>query len=94
MPTFEFTEEQQQLIDTAREFARKEIVPVAGQMDEEGTFPRDICRKGWETGLMNCEIPEAYGGLEMDKVTAAVIADRIAKYAGFATTCTTSHATR
>ena len=32
------------------------------------------------------EIPEAYGGLEMDKVTAAVIADHIAKYAGFATT--------
>ena len=32
------------------------------------------------------EIPEAYGGLEMDKVTAAVIADNIAKYAGFATT--------
>ncbi len=32
------------------------------------------------------EIPEAYGGLEMDKVSAAVIADHIAKYAGFATT--------
>jgi butyryl-CoA dehydrogenase len=32
------------------------------------------------------EIPESYGGLEMDKVTAAVIADRIARYAGFATT--------
>ena len=32
------------------------------------------------------EIPESYGGLEMDKVTAAVIADHIAKYAGFATT--------
>ena len=46
MPSFDFSEEQQQLIDTAREFARKEIVPVAGQLDEEGTFPRDICKKG------------------------------------------------
>jgi butyryl-CoA dehydrogenase len=36
--------------------------------------------------LSGVEIPEAYGGLEMDKVTAAVIADHIAKYAGFATT--------
>ncbi len=63
MPSFDFSEEQQQLMDTAREFARKEIVPVAGALDEEGTFPKDICRKGWETGLMNCEIPEAYGGL-------------------------------
>jgi alkylation response protein AidB-like acyl-CoA dehydrogenase len=37
-------------------------------------------------GLTSVEIPEAYGGLEMDKVTAAVIADHIAQYAGFATT--------
>ena len=37
-------------------------------------------------GLSGVEIPEAYGGLEMDKVTSAVIADHIAKYAGFATT--------
>ena len=36
---------------------------------------------GW-----GADVPEAYGGLEMDKVTAAVIADHIAKYAGFATT--------
>ena len=36
--------------------------------------------------MSGVEIPEAYGGLEMDKVTAAVIADHIAKYAGFATT--------
>src|SRR5208282_3131198 len=39
-----------------------------------------------QQGLSGVEIPEAYGGLEMDKVTAAVIADHIAKYAGFATT--------
>ena len=37
-------------------------------------------------GLSGAEIPEAYGGLEMDKVTAAVIVDHLAKYAGFATT--------
>jgi alkylation response protein AidB-like acyl-CoA dehydrogenase len=42
--------------------------------------------KAGELGLSGVEIPEAYGGLEMDKVTAAVIADHIAKYAGFATT--------
>ena len=46
----------------------------------------DLLKKAGELGLSSAEIPEAYGGLEMDKVTAAVIADRIAKYAGFATT--------
>src|SRR3954471_7716732 len=77
MPTFDFSEEQQQLIDTAREFARKEIVPVAGQLDEEGTFPKDICRKGWETGLMNCEIPEAYGGLGLSCLSHCLVLEEI-----------------
>src|SRR5207302_1892633 len=47
---------------------------------------RDLLRKAGELGLSSVEIPESYGGLEMDKVTAAIIADHIAKYAGFATT--------
>src|SRR5437868_13537907 len=46
---------------------------------------RELLKKAGELGLSSVEIPEAYGGLEMDKVTAAVIADHIAKYAGFAT---------
>jgi acyl-CoA dehydrogenase len=77
MPTFEFTEEQQQLIDTAREFARKEIVPVAGHLDETETFPADICRKGWETGLMNCEIPEEYGGLGLSCQSHCLVLEEI-----------------
>ena len=77
MPSFDFSEEQQQLIDTAREFARKEIVPVAGQLDEEGTFPKDICRKGWETGLMNCEIPEAFGGIGLSCLAHCLVLEEI-----------------
>jgi acyl-CoA dehydrogenase len=77
MPTFDFTEEQQQLIDTAREFARKEIVPVAGHLDETETFPKDICRKGWETGLMNCEIPEAYGGLGLSCLSHCLVLEEM-----------------
>jgi acyl-CoA dehydrogenase len=77
MPSFDFSEEQQQLMDTARDFARKEIVPVAGQLDEEGTFPKEICRKGWETGLMNCEIPEAYGGLGLTCLAHCLVLEEI-----------------
>jgi acyl-CoA dehydrogenase len=58
-----FTEEQNALVQTARDFTRKEIVPRAGHFDESGEFPREILKKAWETGLMNVEIPEAYGGL-------------------------------
>jgi len=60
---FSLTEEQQALVQTAREFTRKEIVPKAGHFDESGEFPREILKRAWETGLMNVEIPEAYGGL-------------------------------
>ena len=58
-----FTEEQDALVQTAREFTRKEIIPKAGHYDETGEFPREILKKAWETGLMNVEIPEEYGGL-------------------------------
>src|SRR3954465_356338 len=58
-----FTEEQIALATTAREFTRKEIIPRASHFDETGEFPREIPKKAWETGLMNIEIPEAYGGL-------------------------------
>src|SRR5262245_37237729 len=60
---FSLTEEQNALIQTARDFTRKEIIPVAAHHDETGEFPRDILKRAWETGLMNIEIPEAYGGL-------------------------------
>ncbi len=63
MPNFELSDEEKQLTETAREFTRNEIIPVAGELDEHGKFPSEICKKAWETGLMNCEIPEAYGGL-------------------------------
>ena len=74
---FDFTEEQDQLIATARDFTRKEIVPVAGQLDEEGTFPADICKKAWETGLMNCELPEAYGGLGLSCFAHCLILEEV-----------------
>jgi len=77
MPSFAFSDEQQQLIDTARDFARKEIIPVAGRLDEEGTFPQAICEKGWETGLMNCELPEAYGGLGLGCLSHCLVLEEI-----------------
>ena len=60
---FRLTEEQQALAQTARDFTRKEIIPKAAHHDETGEFPREILKRAWDTGLMNIEIPEAYGGL-------------------------------
>jgi len=77
MPNFEFSEEEKQLMETAREFARKEIIPVAAELDEHGTFPTEICKKAWETGLMNCEIPEAHGGLGLSCLAHCLVLEEI-----------------
>src|SRR5436853_2341217 len=72
---------------TAEELALNESVPNIEKIEHKDfSVTRELLRKAGELGLSSVEIPEAYGGLEMDKVTAAVIADHIAKYAGFATT--------
>jgi butyryl-CoA dehydrogenase len=83
----DFTEQHQLIGQTAEEFAVNEILPNAEKIEHKDfSVTRDLLKKAGELGLSSAEIPEAYDGLEMDKVTAAVIADHIAKYAGFATT--------
>src|SRR5271154_1085356 len=83
----DFTEQHQLIGQTAEEFAVNEIVPNAEKIEHKDfSISRALLKKAGDLGLSGAEIPEAYGGLEMDKVTAAIIADHMAKYAGFATT--------
>jgi alkylation response protein AidB-like acyl-CoA dehydrogenase len=83
----DFTEQHHLIGQTTEEFAVNEILPNVEKIEhKEFQVTRDLLKKAGDLGLSGVEIPEAYGGLEMDKVTAAVIADHIAKYAGFATT--------
>ena len=72
------TEEQEALVATAREFTRKEIIPRAAHFDETGEFPREIFKKAWQTGLMNVEVPEAYGGLGGTCLTNCLIQEEVA----------------
>jgi len=83
----DFTDQHRMIGQTAEEFAVNEIVPKMEKIEHKDfSISRDLLKKAGELGLSGVEVPEAYGGLEMDKVTSAVIADHIAKYAGFATT--------
>src|SRR6202142_1228371 len=83
----DFTEQHQLIGRPAEEFEVNEILPNAEKIEHKDfSISRDLLKKAGDRGLSGVEVPEAYGGLEMDKVTAAVIADHIAKYAGFATT--------
>src|SRR6202790_3082629 len=83
----DFTDQHRMIGQTAEEFAVNEIVPNVEKIEHKDfSVSRDLLKKAGDLGLSGVEVPEAYGGLELDKVTAAVIADHIAQYAGFATT--------
>jgi acyl-CoA dehydrogenase len=71
------TEAQEALIQTARRFAAEKIIPVAGKYDESGEFPTEIFQEAWELGLMNVEVPEAYGGLELTTTDGCLIAEEL-----------------
>ena len=72
------TDEQNALVQTARDFAREKIAPVAGHLDEEGKFPGELMNQAFALGLMNFEIPEAYGGLGLSCLTHSIIMEEIA----------------
>ncbi len=74
---FALTEEQKALVATARDFARKEIIPVAGKYDESGEFPRELFKRAWETGLMNAEVPEEYGGVGLSCLDHCLLQEEI-----------------
>ncbi len=83
----DFSEQHQLIAQTADDFAVNEIVPNIEKMEHKDfSATRELLKKAGELGLSSVDIPEAYGGMEMDKVTSAIIGDHIAKYAGFATT--------
>jgi butyryl-CoA dehydrogenase len=81
----DFTEEHLQTAKTAEDFSTNEILPVADKIEhKDWSISRALIKKASELGLTSVDVPEAYGGMEMDKVTSCIIADRISKYAGFA----------
>src|SRR5678810_306795 len=76
----DFTEQHLLIAQTAEEFANKEIVPNIERMEHKDfAVIRDLVRKAGELGLSGVDVPEQYGGMQMDKVTSSIIADRIAK---------------
>ena len=77
----DFTEQHLLIAQTAEEFAIKEIVPNAEKMEHKDfSVSRELVRKAGELGLSGVDIPEQYGGMQLDKVTSAIVADRLAKY--------------
>jgi acyl-CoA dehydrogenase len=78
MVDFTLTEEQQDMREMAHDFAAKEIRPVAWDYDRDGTWPQQIIEKAWELGLMNCHLPDQYGGVGGSYLDACLVGEELA----------------
>ncbi|MHC4944075.1 MAG: acyl-CoA dehydrogenase [Planctomycetota bacterium] len=79
---FKLTEEQRMIRDTAREFAEKELGPIAAKIDEEAIFPEEVVKKMADIGLMGIYIPEEYGGADSDMLSYCLAVEEISKICG------------
>src|SRR5512143_2331917 len=79
---FHLTEEQRAIQEMVHDFAEKEIVPRANDIDKSDEFPADLFRKMGEHGLMGLPFPEQYGGGGADTVSQALAVEEISRASG------------
>ncbi len=80
----DLSEEQQQVAKTATDFVTNEVMPALREIEGKNfAVTRGLLRKAGELGLLGVDVPERYGGMEMDKATSAVVAESISKLASF-----------
>ena len=75
----ELTDEQQMIQAMAREFADKEVKPIAAELDREARVPHETVKRMGELGLLGIFIPEAWGGSGADTVSYALALSEVAR---------------
>ncbi|HSL43288.1 MAG TPA: acyl-CoA dehydrogenase family protein [Anaerolineales bacterium] len=79
MYSFEPTEEQQMLVEAVGKYAANDLRTIAREAEEGGELPKKLVSKGWEIGLLQASIPEAYGGFgERSAVTGVLAVEEMA----------------
>jgi alkylation response protein AidB-like acyl-CoA dehydrogenase len=77
--TVTMTPEHEALLQAVRNFAQKQIAPIAAEFDESGEFPLETVKKMGQMGLMGIEVSEEYGGAGMDTLAYVLAMVEIAK---------------
>lgn len=77
MAIFELTEDQKNLQETARAFARNEMMPLAAEYDQSGKYPIEIIKKAHEVGLLGLGIPTEYGGMGLSLLDQVIVNEEL-----------------
>jgi acyl-CoA dehydrogenase len=77
MISFQLENEQQAIVDAARDFARKEMLPKAAHHDETMEYPWDIIKKAHAAGFLNLSISEKHGGLGLGSLLQSMIVEEL-----------------
>ncbi|HEX7283347.1 MAG TPA: acyl-CoA dehydrogenase family protein [Vicinamibacterales bacterium] len=81
------TEEHKLIRQTASEFIRGEVIPVNDRLEQKDwNLQRELVKKCGELGLLGTNIPEQYGGVDLDKIATLVVSEAIAEHGSFAAT--------
>ncbi|XP_076649087.1 medium-chain acyl-CoA dehydrogenase [Halictus rubicundus] len=75
---FEVTDTQREMQELARKFTKEEIIPVAAEYDRSGKYPWEIVKKAWSLGLLNREIPQNCGGMEIGIFGSCLVGEAFA----------------
>ena len=79
MLNLEFDEQQQMIRDMIRDFALKEVEPVAIELDEKAEFPEAAIRKLAELGILGMTVPQEYGGGGMGYLSFAIVVEELSR---------------
>lgn len=83
----DLTDQHRLIAHTAEEFVEKEIVPRAKEMEEKKPgLLRELLKKAADLGLCSTDVPQKYGGLELDKISSIIVAEKMARNGSWATT--------
>ncbi|EES75256.1 putative acyl-CoA dehydrogenase family member 9, mitochondrial [Paenibacillus sp. oral taxon 786 str. D14] len=81
----DFSEEHRMIGETTEEFVRSEILPRDEEIEHLNyELTADLLRKAGEVGLLGADVPEAYGGMGLDKVSTTLISEKLTKASSFA----------
>ena len=81
------SDEHRMMAQTTDEFIDKEVLPNLDRLEQKDwDLARRLVRRCGELGLLGTNVPEQYGGLDLDKVSSLIVAERIARSASFAVT--------